>query len=101
MATIDGQWDCEVESPMGQQKMLLTLVSKPDGSFAGTSSGPLGAVEVSEGRLIGDEASFKMALTLPMPMTIEGTARIDGDRLTGTVDTGSFGRYPLRGTRRG
>ena len=44
MAGIDGQWDSVAQSPMGEQRSVLTLTSKPDGSFAGTNSGPMGSM---------------------------------------------------------
>ncbi|USI73319.1 hypothetical protein [Sphingomonas morindae] len=101
MAQIDGQWDCEVDSPMGKQQSLLTLTASGTG-FAGVASGPLGSVEITNGQVLGDQLSFKMAITLPMPMTLDCEARLIGDdRIEGTVDTGAFGRFPLRATRRG
>ena len=101
MATIDGAWDCEVESPMGAQKLTLTLASTADGGFTGTASGPLGSLEVTDGRIAGDTATFKLAITMPFPMNLDCEARlVSDDRIEGTVDTGAFGRYPIRATRK-
>ena len=101
MATIDGEWVCEVDSPMGTQKMDLTLASVPGGGFTGTARGPLGALDIADGRLLGDTMQFKMAITLPFPMTLDCESRLIGDdRIEGTVDTGAFGRFPLNATRK-
>jgi hypothetical protein len=42
-----------------------------------------------------------MKMTVPMPMTLEGEATVDGDTLTGTVKAGAFGSFPINGTRKG
>jgi hypothetical protein len=102
MATIDGKWTCEVDSPMGAQQLDLNVTSQPDGSFTGTASGPLGAINISDGQLLGDTLRFKLAISMPFPMTLDAEAKLVGDdRIEGTVDTGAFGRYPMRATRAG
>lgn len=101
MATIDGEWVCEVESPMGTQKMDLTLASAPGGSFTGTARGALGSLDIADGQMLGDTATFKMAITMPFPMTLDCEAKLVGDdRIEGTVDTGAFGRFPLKASRK-
>ena len=102
MAAIDGAWDCEVQSPMGAQKMTILLASQPGGSFTGTASGPLGALNLEAGQVLGDHITFKMAITMPMPMALDCEAKlVDDDHIEGTVDTGAFGRFPLKATRKG
>jgi hypothetical protein len=100
MASVDGQWDSVAQTPMGEQKTVLTLVSKPDGSFAGTNSGVLGSIDVTDGQVVGDQVSFKMAITAPFPMTLTCEATLAGDTMEGTLDTGAFGRYPVKATRK-
>jgi hypothetical protein len=100
MAKVDGQWDCEVDSPMGQQQSVLTIVSKPDGSFAGTNAGMLGTLDIADGRVTGDGITFKMELKSPFPMTLACEATVNGDSMAGTVDTGAFGRFPIRAKRK-
>jgi hypothetical protein len=34
-----------------------------------------------------------------MPMTLKGTATIDGDTLTGSVNAGAFGNMAMTGTK--
>lgn len=101
MATIDGEWLCEVDSPMGTQKMDLTLTMRPGGGFTGTARGPLGALDIADGRMLGDTMNFRMAITMPFPMSLDCESRLVGDdRIEGTVDTGAFGRFPLTATRK-
>jgi len=100
MAGIDGQWDSVAQSPMGEQKSVLTLTSKPDGSFAGTNSGPLGAMDVTDGQVTGDLVTAKMQLTVPFPMALTIEGRLTGDTIEGTIDTGAFGKFPMTATRK-
>jgi hypothetical protein len=97
MADVDGSYDCTVKSPLGDQKMTLTVNS--DGStFTGSVSGAMGAMDV-HGEVAGDQISWKQQMTVPMPMTLDCTATIAGDVLTGSVGAGAFGSFPMNGTR--
>jgi hypothetical protein len=100
MAGIDGQWDSVAQSPMGEQVSVLTLTSKPDGSFAGTNSGPMGSMDVTDGQVTGDQVTAKMELKVPFPMTLTIEGRLDGDTIDGTIDTGAFGKFPMKATRK-
>lgn len=99
MAKIDGAYDCVSKTPMGEQKSTLTIVSNGD-SFQGTNASPLGSMDVQDGRIDGNRLTWKMAITLPMPMTLACEGIVDGDTLTATVDTGAFGSFAMTGTRR-
>ena len=102
MANVDGAWNCTVSSPMGPQNSVLTLKSDGDGDgFTGTNAGPMGSIDVEDGRIDGDAISFKMALKIPMPMDLDCKAVITGDSLTGTVAAGAFGTWPMTGQRAG
>ncbi|MCW3846260.1 hypothetical protein OF829_03345 [Sphingomonas sp. LB-2] len=100
MANVDGTWDTLVKSPMGDQKATLTIASSGD-SFTGTYSGAMGTTEVKDGKVDGDKLTWKLDITVPMPMTLDGEATVDGDTITGTVTAGAFGAFPLTGTRVG
>ena len=67
MAGIDGQWDCVAQSPMGEQQSVLTLTSKPDGSFVGTNAGPLGALDITDGQVTGDACDLQDGAQGPLP----------------------------------
>ena len=96
---VDGTYDCTVKSPLGDQNMTLAL--KSDGSsFTGTASGAMGSSDVS-GTVNGNTIAWKQQMTVPMPMTLDCEATIDGDTVTGTVGAGAFGSFPLSGTRTG
>ena len=99
MANVDGSWDCTVKSPLGDQKMTLTVNSSGN-AFTGTVSGAMGSSDVS-GEVAGDTIRWKQQMTVPMPMTLDCEATADGDAMTGTVAAGAFGSFPLSASRAG
>ena len=99
MSGVDGSYDCVTKSPMGDQKSVFTVKSDGD-SFTGTGSGAMGSADIS-GQVDGNTLSWKQQVTTPMPMTLDMTATVDGDSMTGSVGAGAFGSFPLNGTRAG
>lgn len=99
MAAVDGDWDVTVKSPMGDQKSVLTINSNGD-SFTGKMAGSLGSMDIANGSVDGNTLSWKMDMTVPMPMTLDCTATVDGDTITGEVKAGAFGSMPVSGTRK-
>ncbi|WP_136162806.1 hypothetical protein [Sphingomonas flavalba] len=100
MAGLDGEWDCVTKSPLGDQKSVLTVKTAPDGTWTGDNAGALGALAVLDGTYEGNTLTWKMDMKVPLPMTLECTATIDGDTLTGGVTAGAFGTSPMSGTRK-
>lgn len=97
MAGVDGTYDCTVKSPLGDQKLTLT-VTQSGGEFTGQASGAMGSSDV-HGTVDGNTLAWKQQMTVPMPMTLDITATVDGDAITGSVGAGAFGSFPLNGTR--
>ncbi|MBN8839011.1 MAG: hypothetical protein J0I25_02270 [Sphingomonadales bacterium] len=94
---VDGTYDVTVKSPLGDQK--TTLVIKSDGAtFTGTAAGAMGSADIA-GEVDGNTLSWKQQMTVPMPMTLDMKATIDGDTVTGSVGAGAFGSFPMNGTR--
>ncbi len=100
MANIDGQWESVAQSPMGEQRNVVTVASQPDGSFSGTSVGAKGSSEVFDGEVVGDQVSWKVKISTPFPMTLTITGTLDGDTIEGSIDTGAFGKFPMKATRK-
>lgn len=99
MTRIDGAYDCVTKTPFGDQPSVFTVITDGD-RFHGTNAGPLGSLDVVDGKVDGNRLTWKMAMTLPMPMTLDAEAVIEGDTLTGTISTGSFGTAAMTGSRR-
>jgi hypothetical protein len=99
MAAVDGDWDVTIKSPMGDQKAVLSIAS--DGaSFSGKMVGGLGSMDIPAGTVDGNTLSWKMDMTVPMPMSLDCTATVDGDAVSGQVVAGAFGAMGLSGTRK-
>jgi len=92
-------WDCVTRASFGEQRSVFTIVR--DGArFTGTNVADVGELPVVDGRIDGDRLIWKMPTEKPMRMTLVGKARIEGDRLQGTVTMGAFGRAEMSGVRR-
>ncbi|EDL47741.1 hypothetical protein [Erythrobacter sp. SD-21] len=100
--SVAGTYDTVVKSPMGDQKGTFTVVPGDDGNtFTGSMAGGMGSMDVKDGKISGNELTWAMDMTVPMPMTLNCKATVDGDQLTGTVNAGAFGDMALTGERQG
>ena len=98
MASVDGNWDVTVNSPMGAQSIKMAL--KADGGgLSGTLAGAMGSTEVKNGKSDGSSFSFEAQITEPFPINIEVEGTVDGDAISGKVKTQGFGSFPMKGTR--
>lgn len=97
MSDLNGSYDVATTTPLGEQKMTLTVQVDGD-TFTGASSGSMGAADIS-GRVSGNTLSWKQAITVPMPLTLDCTATIENGSVDGKIDTGAFGAFPLTGTK--
>ena len=93
----DGTWNMTMNTPMGPQSATLTLASNGD-ALTGSMTGPQGAVDLQDGKIDGDILSWKITAA-QMNMTIEFTATVNDDKMTGEAELGSFGKATLEGTR--
>jgi hypothetical protein len=98
--SLDGSYDCLTKTPMGDQKSVFTVNTDGD-SFTGSNVGAMGSLDVVDGKVDGNTLTWKMNMVVPMPMTLDCTATIDGDALTGTINAGAFGQMPMTGTKQG
>ena len=100
--SVAGTYDTVVKSPMGDQKGTFTVVPGDDGNtFTGSMAGGMGSMDVKDGKINGDELTWAMDMTVPMPMMLNCKATVNGDQLTGTVNAGAFGDMALTGERQG
>lgn len=99
MANVDGAYDCVTKTPMGDQSSVFTVISN-GATFHGTNAGPLGSLDVEDGKVEGDRLSWIMKMTMPMPITLTCEALVDGDVLNGSIDAGAFGTITMTGKRR-
>jgi len=96
MATFDGVWETVTQTPFGAQKATLTL--KTDGNrLTGTSAGAMGTVNLDDGKIDGNRATWGMQL---MGVTLQADITIDGDNLCGGISAGGFGTSKIAGQRK-
>ncbi len=98
MSSADGVWNTTMNTPMGAQKATLTLATD-GGSLTGSMSGPQGSIDLKDGAVDGDSLSWKADITQPMAMTLEFSATVSGDEISGNVQLGAFGTASFSGTR--
>ncbi len=98
---VAGSYECVTKSPMGDQKSTFTIVDNGDGTFSGSNAGAQGALDVYDGKIDGNTVTWKMDMIVPMPTTLEVTATVDGDSISGSIKAGMFGSMPMSGTRAG
>lgn len=98
--SISGTYECVTKTPMGDQKSQFSIEVNGD-SFTGSNTGAMGSMSLDNGKVDGNKLTWTMNMTVPMPMTLEGEATVDGDTITGTVKAGAFGAFPMNGSRVG
>jgi hypothetical protein len=96
--TADGNWNLVVETPMGERRATLSL--KADGgTLTGSQMADGNTAEIFDGILNGNQLSWKVSISDPMPLTLEFNGTVDGDEVTGSVTLGNFGSSYFSGTR--
>lgn len=96
--SVAGTYQVVTKSPMGDQTSTLTVTVDGD-TFTGSNVGPMGALDITDGKVDGNTLTWSSKITVPMPMTLDCTATVDGDSISGTVTAGMFGSFPMSGSR--
>lgn len=94
----DGTWNIAIETPMGTRNSTLVLNTE-GGVLKGTQSEGSESTEISEGTVSGNQLAWKVSISNPMPMDLEFTAEVDGDKISGKAATMMFGSFPFAGER--
>jgi len=83
---------------MGDRQATLSV--KTDGSaLKGSQAADGNSTDIFDGTVNGNELSWKLSISDPMPMTLEFTGTINGDAISGSVKLGAFGTASFSGTR--
>ena len=95
----DGKWQLTINTPLGAQQSMLDIRASGD-SLTGTQSAGSGDERpIEDGKVSGDQISWKASISKPMAMTLEFSATVQGDSMTGSVKLGMFGTQSFRGVR--
>jgi len=95
--SVDGTWEVNISTPMGEQKATVTLTSTGS-KLNGKMESAMGSQDF-EGTVDGNKVAWNMDITNPMPMTLKVSATVDGDTVSGDVGLGMFGSAPMTGKR--
>jgi hypothetical protein len=95
---VDGNWNITMSTPMGDRDATLSLKSA-GGSLSGTQAADGNSTEIFDGKVNGDDLSWKVNITNPMPLTLEFTGKVSGDSISGEMGIGPMGSFPFTGTR--
>ena len=96
--SVDGKYNITINSPMGAQKATLELKAS-GGTLTGTQAGQQGSMAIANGKVDGNNVSWSISITSPMPMTLEHSGTVDGNKISGNVKAGAFGSFPFSGER--
>ncbi|MGI8496508.1 MAG: amidohydrolase family protein [Gemmatimonadaceae bacterium] len=99
-AQVAGTWALTINSPQGAQD--ATLVAAQDGTnFSGTMTSAAGTAPVADGQVVGKAVTWTINITMGgQSVTISFTGEVDGNRMTGSAQIGSFGTAPFSGDRK-
>jgi len=95
---VDGNWNITMSTPMGDRDATLSLKST-GGRLTGTQSAEVNSLEIFDGTGNGDDLSWKVSITNPMPLTLEFTGKVSGDNIAGEMGIGPMGSFPFTGKR--
>ena len=93
----DGNWKITLNTPMGARPMDVAITTSGD-SFTGKVDSEMGSQEVT-GKVDGDTLTWSTDITNPMPMKLDFSAKVEGDKLSGSCKLGMFGNAALTGVR--
>jgi hypothetical protein len=96
--SIDGTYELTLNTPNGKMPASLELVTSGT-SLSGKMSVMMRVVEFQDGTVNGSDLAWSLDVTEPMAMTVQCTATVDGDAITGQAVLGSFGTAPFTGAR--
>jgi hypothetical protein len=97
--SVDGKWKVTMNTPMGSRDVDLEL--KADGSeLSGTWGGQQGTQSFSGGKVDGDNLEWAVMMSGAMgQMELKFKGKVEGDKMNGDVQFGSFGNGTFSGTR--
>jgi cytochrome P450 len=91
-------WELTLSTPMGPQMMTAQIVRSGDG-FTGTISSSEMAAQDIAGKSSANKLSWTLNLTKPVSIKLSFEVNVDGDKMTGSVKLGMFGKAALSGKR--
>ncbi len=99
-AQIGGNWAMTLSSPQGPLDITVTIAQSGT-SFSGTMVSQVGSQEISDGQVSGRTVTWTTTLSFGgQTATLSYKAEVDGNRMTGSADLGSFGSATFTAERK-
>ena len=95
---VDGDWNLTMTTPMGDRDATLSLKSS-GGTLTGTQGAEGNSAEIFDGTVNGNDVTWKVSITNPMPLTLEFAGKVEGDIMTGEMTINPMGSFPFKGVR--
>jgi hypothetical protein len=95
---VDGNWHIIMSTPMGDRDATLSL-KNAGGTLTGTQAAEGNSADIFDGKANGDDVSWKVSITSPMPLILDFTGKVSGDSISGEMGIGPMGSFPFKGTR--
>lgn len=99
-AQLAGTWALNLVSPQGPMDITMTL-NQSGNSFSGSMTSMMGTTDISEGQITGRTVSWSMTIQMGgQAITLNYRGEVDGNRMTGTAELGSFGSATFTAERK-
>jgi hypothetical protein len=95
---VDGTWNLTMQTPMGERRSTVTLVVN-GGTLMGEQSAEGNTGAIFDGAVSGDDVTWKISITDPMPLTLEFNGTVAGDAISGRMSAGLLGSWSFAGNR--
>ncbi len=95
---VDGTWNLTMQTPMGERRSTVTLVAN-GGTLMGEQAAEGNTGAIFDGTVSGDDVTWKISITDPMPLTLEFNGSVTGDAMSGRMSAGLLGSWPFSGSR--
>ena len=95
---VDGNWKITMNTPMGDRDSTLSLKTA-GGTLTGTQAAEGNSIEIFDGTANGDDVSWEVSITNPMPLTLAFTGKVAGDSMSGEMGIGPMGSFPFTGKK--
>lgn len=95
---VDGTWNLTMKTPIGERRSTLALTTA-GAALTGQLTAEGRSTNIFDGKADGDNVTFRASITNPMTLTLEFSAQVTGDKISGNVGAGAVGSWPFSGTR--
>jgi imidazolonepropionase-like amidohydrolase len=99
-AQMGGSWTMTLNSPQGPLELTMTIAQNGAG-FSGSMTSQLGTTEITGGEIAGRTATWTTVIQAGgQAITLNYRGEVDGNRMSGSADLGSFGSASFTAERK-